>query len=200
MKTIIFSIILTFFLNSAIGQPDTVQTLSIGSHCEGGVIFALDSKGKHGFVAAPFDQATNAMWGHSGYTNATYMNDGEKNAGMIISFIHDITIQPEKIKNIEKSVTSKKGSVIYSENVAACICDTMMLGGYNDWYLPSINELKDMYDKQQLIGNFVAGDYCSSTECGFKDCYNIHFRPHNKIIFQYRKYSNIYVVRCIRKF
>jgi len=90
---------------------------------------------------------------------------------------------------------------------AACICDTLTLNGFTDWYLPSINELKGMYDNQKLIGNFTVGDYCSSTEKSNIRCWNVHFRPQRKIIFPQRKtiYDDSkvtihYFVRCIRRF
>jgi len=83
---------------------------------------------------------------------------------------------------------------------AACMCDSLILGEYNEWYLPSINELKEMYDKQKEIGNFNAGDYCSSTESGSEQCWSVHFRPHRKIIYENEKKFRKYFIRCIRKF
>lgn len=52
---------------------------------------------------------------------------------------------------------------------AALICDTYTYGAFADWYLPSLNELSEMYTKLQLavplpLGNLSSEYYWSSTE------------------------------------
>ncbi|MFH1298002.1 MAG: hypothetical protein ABIJ04_12155 [Bacteroidota bacterium] len=180
MKSILI-LLFTWFMIQANCQTDTNKVVhKVGDHFGGGIIFFLGETGQHGLIAAPYDQAYQAMWGNFGRTDALYMNDGAINTERIIAS------------------TSEKSK--FQDKIAACICDTLTLGGFEDWYLPSINELKDMYEKQKVIGNFVALDYCSSTESSFSDCWNIHFRPHRRIIFHYKKYYETYAVRCIRKF
>jgi len=50
-------------------------------------------------------------------------------------------------------------------NIAARICGNLVLNGYSDWYLPSFNELKLLYENRQEIGNFIMpGTYWSSTQ------------------------------------
>lgn len=50
-------------------------------------------------------------------------------------------------------------------NTAYKICDTLTVNGYNDWYCPSLNELKMMYQNLFLkgIGDFQRSLYWSST-------------------------------------
>jgi hypothetical protein len=43
------------------------------------------------------------------------------------------------------------------------ICDALFLYGYDDWFLPSFEELLEMRDQQILIGGFTNGWYYSST-------------------------------------
>jgi hypothetical protein len=38
------------------------------------------------------------------------------------------------------------------------------LGGYSDWYLPSKNELNQLYNNKVAIGGFANSNYWSSTE------------------------------------
>jgi len=47
---------------------------------------------------------------------------------------------------------------------AAYLCDQMVAGGYADWYLPSKDELDQMYLNRQAIGGFANAYYRSSSE------------------------------------
>jgi len=182
MKYVISTLIASLLFHSLLnGQTDSLKDLSIGDHYQGGVIFYIDQTGQHGLIAAPFDQPEKTCWGNEGRANATYMNEGDLNTEQIITFL----------KNKRRWDCSTP---------AAWMCDKSTLGGFTDWYLPSINELKEMYDKQKMIGNFNAGDYCSSTESRTNKCWSIHFRPHRKLIYHDSKIYFQYFVRCIRKF
>jgi hypothetical protein len=48
---------------------------------------------------------------------------------------------------------------------AARICDDLVLGGFNDWYLPSKDELNLLYLLKTVVGGFADTYYWSSTEC-----------------------------------
>ena len=52
---------------------------------------------------------------------------------------------------------------------AAKICKDYRGGGFNDWYLPSINELRKLSQNRLSIGGFKDYFYWSSTE---SDQYN----------------------------
>ena len=186
MKAIFSLIIGISLLNTTQGQTDTKPTFSIGDHYGGGIIFSLDETKQHGLIAAPNDQTHRAYWGKSGWSNANYMNEGDLNAVKIYAF--------RKANPWTFWDVSQKGKQ------ASRICDTLNLAGFDDWYLPAINELREMYEKQMGIGNFIAGDYCSSTESSQNDCWNVHFKPIRKVVFHYKKSFDKYCVRCIRKF
>jgi hypothetical protein len=49
-------------------------------------------------------------------------------------------------------------------NFAAKLCDDLELNGYSDWFLPSRDELYEMYAQKTLIGGFTNNIYWSSTE------------------------------------
>ena len=132
------------------GQTDTIEVVhKLGEHLGGGIIFYVDEIGQHGLVAAPADQPFKSRWGEGGLVRAFYKSQGDINTVRIIAY-------------------NKARTWLYS-NSAALLCDTSTLGGHSDWFLPAIDELEEMYNKQKVIGNFNAGDYCSSTESDNKN-------------------------------
>ena len=120
----------------------TTTVLSIGDTYQGGVIFYLDSNGG-GLIAAPTDQSTGAQWGCYDTTisgaDGTAIGTGAQN-----------TI------DIEAGCTTP--------GTAANICANLTLGVYSDWFLPSKDELNEMYQNKSTIGGFASNAYWSSTE------------------------------------
>ena len=47
---------------------------------------------------------------------------------------------------------------------AAKLCDDLEYGGYSDWFLPSKDELNEMYKQREAIGDFPSADHWSSSE------------------------------------
>jgi hypothetical protein len=127
--------------------------LSIGDTHQGGIIFYLDASGCHGLIAAPSDQSTGISWRDTidldTYAYANGIGAGEGNS--------------QGIRRWQGACTSC---------YASQLCQTLSLGGYTDWYLPSKYELNLMYqnigqgDALGLgnIGNFANDFYWSSTD------------------------------------
>jgi hypothetical protein len=116
--------------------------LAIGSSYQGGIVFYLDGFGG-GLIAAPSNQSTGAKWGCQGTlitgADGTAIGTGNQN-----------TI------DIEAGCTTA--------GTAADICANLTLGGYSDWFLPSKDELNQMYLNKAVIGGFGDGYYWSSSE------------------------------------
>ena len=143
-----------------------VFALAIGDTYQGGIIFWLDGNGG-GLIAAPTDQSTGAEWGCMGTNipgaDGTALATGNQNTIDIVN----ANCSPYYIGN----------------SIAANICDALTLDGYNDWFLPSKDELNEMYlnigQGNALglgnIGGFASGTYWSSTESAFNGAWEHWF-------------------------
>ncbi len=120
-----------------------VKAPKLGDSFAGGLVFFLDGKGG-GLVAAPADQGT-GLWSDGNYiqtgATATGVGTGKPNTAAIVS-------KQDAADN------------------AASICDNLVLGGFDDWFLPSKDELDLMYRnlKKQRHGGFAPEWYWSSSE------------------------------------
>lgn len=178
--TITFMIFLLLAVLSFSQNTALKSEIKIGDTLQGGIVYFVDESGEHGLVAAPVDQTTEMVkWGPNDDIGALSPTDGQGNTNKIIAYYH-----------------SHKKEV----QTAAHLCDCLELGGYSDWYLPAIDELVLLHTERQAVGNFLVGDYCSSTEMRKADAYSVHFKPNKRVTFFYNKDNKDYFVRCIRKF
>ncbi|MHC1776303.1 MAG: hypothetical protein AB9834_12930 [Lentimicrobium sp.] len=98
----------------------------------------------HGIIAAPNDQSAGIPWDYGLFlaigANATALGTGNANTQLIVANLG--------------------GSGSY----AARLCSDLDLGGYSDWYLPSLDELNKLYINKAVIGGFANEWYWSSSE------------------------------------
>ncbi len=147
---------------------------SIGDLYAGGIVFYLDGLGG-GLVAALSNMVTS--WGEYGTLiggTSHVVGTGDSNTTAIVN-------------------------VLGSGNYAAKRCDDLVLNGYNDWFLPSKDELNLMRVNlyQQGVGGFNEYSYWSSSEFDALTAWVQNFYSGGQ--FSYVKYLNDQV-RAVRAF
>jgi Concanavalin A-like lectin/glucanases superfamily/Protein of unknown function (DUF1566) len=137
----------------AINFTTTSPPIIAGSLYQGGVIAYVlqsgdpgyDASTPHGLIAAISDQSSGIRWSN-GTLSVTNANGTAIGTGLA---------------NTNRIITSQ-GAVATS--YAAGLARAYNGGGYNDWYLPSKNELNKLYLNKTAIGGFSNGEYSSSSE------------------------------------
>jgi hypothetical protein len=141
----------THYANEVSFSTGHSSTLSIGDAHAGGEIAYLAEIGDalyvdgedHGFVVATVDQSESAQWGCMGTligsANGLDIGTGQENTNSIVAECGDA-------------------------GIAAKLCADLTFGGYDDWFLPSIMELKKMQYNSESIPSFGNAEYYSSTQ------------------------------------
>jgi len=149
------------------------QSFSIGDSYGGGIIFYIDNTGLHGLIAATTTQSKE--WGCAGTSipgTSTNIGAGQTNTTAIVNGCS-------------------------TAGIAARICYDLVLNGYNDWFLPSKDELNQMYMQKITIGGFANGTYWSSSDYGAFYAWSQFFNDGTQV--NYDKSHTAYV-RAIRAF
>ncbi len=134
----------------------------------GGLIFFIDEADEHEWTylkAAPASEDRSINWGVSGTPSVHYgADDAAIGAGAA---------------NTELAVEgSEAGEGNYEFAEAPKAARAMDHGGYDDWFIPSKDELRAMYETLHLedeIGEFQERRYWSSTEASAQRVYTVDF-------------------------
>ena len=132
-------------------EMEAVQTLKIGMNYKGGKIAYLltpsdpgyDPNVQHGIIAAVADLPGEVAWG---------CND------KFLAGRSSIGAGSQNTTDIVSGCAAKE--------TAAKLCSNLNQGGYDDWYLPSKDELNKLFLEMKVIGGFREVCYWSSTETG----------------------------------
>ncbi len=144
----------------------------------GGGLFVFEDSG-YAYISAAADQSTDAPWGCQGTDisgTLTAVGTGSANTALIVA----------------GCATS---------GISARICDELTLNGYSDWFLPSLDELAEMYTKLAAdgLGNFANHTYWSSTQQSATQAYTIDMNNGNQGTHAKDNTSNRYT-RAMRRF
>lgn len=151
--------------------------LQIGDFFHGGVVFQKNSE-DNGLISSKQDQGGNQIkWGCEGnITGAINNSNGATNSSIILDNCPD-------------------------RPIAASICDTLVIGGYADWFLPAKDEINNMSLQKDIIGNFQSEYYWSSTEYDADRAWVHSFGVSGGAGgTQYKSTHFPYRIRCIRQY
>ena len=172
---------------ATINNGDCVM-LHPGEQVHGGIVFYVDETGQHGLVAALEDLGS-FEWGCYGMgipgADGQAIGTGYQNTLDIVEGCPDV-------------------------NSAAFNALNATIEGYTDWYLPSKDELKEMYNTignggpEGNIGGFSSGHYWSSSEYEYGSDHSAWYVSlyfgYAGYIGQSRNKYDTYKVRVIRTF
>jgi hypothetical protein len=149
-------------LDSVLTAPNT-PVYQIGDMVQGGMVFYVDETGQHGLVAALEDLGS-FEWGcyneHVDGADSKWIGSGLQNT---------------------MDITNQGCQTEYGGITAAQAALDAHLGGYSDWYLPSIGELYLMYitigqgSENVNIGGFSSTGYWSSSEFNYNYAWYVYF-------------------------
>jgi len=179
LLAIFLAMCISFVSCSKNKEMESVE-LAIGQAYQGGIIAYIDETGEHGLIAALQDQSGEMPWcyGTSPFpvtgATATEIGTGKSNTEKIVQ------VQGEG-------------------NYAAKSCADLVIDSYNDWFLPSRDELQLLYQSRAEIGGFnYTNSYFSSSERGLSSVWYVSFSTG----FQEGIYKDksTYGVRAVRYF
>ena len=147
-------IVLSQQLDSVLNAPCTAL-YQVGDMVEGGIVFYVDATGEHGLVAATEDLGS-YEWGC--YGESVEIADDNYQIGTGLENTNAI---------VDQNCQTEDGGI-----TAAQAALDAEINGYSDWYLPSRDELYQMYlnigqgglNANNNIGGFQNSSYWSSSE------------------------------------
>lgn len=171
--------------NQIVFTTDTIDPYAVGTNYQGGTIayiFHLGDAGYvsgeiHGLIVAPTDFNSIADWGCVG--DSIIMNNSQ-----------EIGAGKQNTINIVNNCNSTTS--------AAYLCENLVVNGYDDWYLPSKNELAQICLNRFKIGNFESNFYWTSSDDGsLTNAWSQSFGSGSKY---FDPKSNLMYVRAVRNF
>ena len=159
-----------------VGSPYVVSTtnpcgLAIGQTYQGGIIFYLDPSGCHGLIAAPSNYNSTLQWYGGILINESYDVGWTRVEGSgLFEGKYNTEVLPMRLALLD--ITINVYTPFYL-SAASTIVSNLTIGGFNDWYLPSVQELRLMLQNigpgnpfgLGNLGGFIISDvYWSSTE------------------------------------
>lgn len=165
-------------------EEEDLWEIKVGREFAGGIVLQVDESGTRGIVVAKSDQARgNLSWGCSDkfLNNSSTVGSGATNTKNILNNCNE-------------------------QSIAARFCDQLnipsevdnMLGNYSNWFLPSLDEMKLLYQRKELIGGFENHPYWTSTDLADDGAFVLSFL-NGQVLEGGKDFKSPYL-RCMRTF
>ena len=135
------------------------EKIKLGDIYGGGVVFYLDNSNEHGLICSEHDLGE-CFWGLEGDINTSSdIFAGIENSKLILNQLSSQTY----IFGITKKLET-----------AARLCMNLKLNGYNDWYLPSMIELKLIEENKILLDGIIRKTFYWSSSSAINHNNDLH--------------------------
>ena len=141
----------------------------IGERYGGGVVFYVDKSGTHGLIAAKADINTTFTDAWEGeimtgrYCWSTNQFDTDSDVDYAYRDVFNTSTAIGQGMANTKKILAKYPAETYP-NSAAAVAHSYRGEGYDDWFLPSKDELNKLFLHKAIVGGFGSGGYWSSSE------------------------------------
>lgn len=176
------------------GSPLTFSAnvaLAIGASYAGGIVFHIDESGRHGMVCAPSDAGA-FPWDMTPFSAQNWEQYNPPFVGAGATTVGSGSTNTTLIAN-----------TLGQNSYAAYVCSTFENGGYSDWYLPSKDELNQMYVNLKVpnLATFSSASlsyYYSSSEIDYRAVWCQRFNDGYQHPNSWK--NNVMNVRPVRSF
>ncbi|MDA8945637.1 DUF1566 domain-containing protein [Flavobacteriales bacterium] len=177
-------------------EGNELTQYQVGDFAEGGIVFYVDETGEHGLVAAMEDLTEGATdpygYGFNGYEWGCYQIDVIGADGQAIGTGYQNTMDI-----VNQGCSTENGGITAAQAALDAEID-----GYSDWYLPSMDELVEIYNtignggSEVNIGGFESDYYYSSSENYNSYAWTVYFSNGNSYLNSKYLATRVRVIRA----